>query len=206
MIRRYIMVGIILIGLFGSIGDYFFSKSDSYDKYLEGEYYFIYEAETITARGPDYIMTPDDPMFYADYSDPRNMLLTNALDCKVYNAHDGVCTVIYGDNVIENFPVYRIRVSDEDYPYFHGTKKYTEDEYFAKLDGLDSNSRLLSSRSMAHYRSALKTAKVIVFFDVLILVVLFAIRSHDNGLITDIVLIAGSGYNIVFNIINLMTR
>ena len=196
---RILLLFFIIAGLAGSIANYIGTKNSSYEKYLSGEYYFIYDARTFVPGDPNYIMTPDDPMFYADYSDPRNMLMINSLDCKVYNAHDGVCTVLYGESVIEDFPLARIKVSDEDSAYFYGTKQYTYEEYIAKLDNAAKDQ--LSSRYMASYKSLFKSTLVITGFDVLIFAVLFLIRSHDDGTVTDIILLAGAGCSILFDVV-----
>ena len=78
--------------MIGSISDYVFSKHDAYNRYLEGEYYFIYEGTSLVPGDPNRIITPDDPMFYADYSDPRNMLMISSLDIEVYTTGSAQCS------------------------------------------------------------------------------------------------------------------
>ena len=205
IMKRIILIMIIAAGLIGSVTDYIFSKHDSYNRYLEGEYYFLYDAQTCVPGDPNYIMTPDDPMFYADYSDPRNMLMINSLDCKIYNPHDGYCTVLYGENVIEDFPLSHIRINDEDSPYFYGTKQYTYEEYIGRLDSIPkkeiSKTKTISDKHMADYRKVLPFTLIIVGFDALILVLYFLMRNIGYGDYIDILLIGGAGYSIVFNII-----
>ncbi|MBO6192546.1 MAG: hypothetical protein J6O00_00020 [Clostridiales bacterium] len=203
--RKIIMVVIILIGMIGSISDYVFSKHDAYNRYLEGEYYFIYEGTSFVPGDPNRIITPDDPMFYADYSDPRNMLMISSLDIEVYNYHDGFCTVLYGENVIEEFPAARVRISDEDTPYFYGTKQYTYEEFISKLDSFSrkeiSRTRQVSDKHMFDYRKILPYTIIITGADILILAIAFFFRNSGEEFIINIMLFAGAGLNILFNII-----
>lgn len=203
--KKIIMVVIILIGMIGSISDYVFSKHDAYNRYLEGEYYFIYEGTSFVPGDPNRIITPDDPMFYADYSDPRNMLMISSLDIEVYNYHDGFCTVLYGENVIEEFPAARIRISDEDTPYFYGTKQYTYEEFISKLDSFSrkeiSRTRQVSDKHMFDYRKILPYTIIITGADILILAIAFFFRNSGEDFIINIMLFAGAGLNILFNIV-----
>ena len=204
MRKRIIMIIIILIGLLGSITDYVISKHDSYNRYLDGEYYFIYDASTFVPGDPDYIITPDDPMFYADYSNPRNILMISSMDVDVYDYHDGFCTVLYGENVIEDFPASRIRLSDEDSPYFYGTKQYTYEEYIGRLDSIPrkqiSKTKTISDKHMADYRHILPFTIIIGGVDALLLAICFFFRNTDPDTV-DILLLGGAGLNILFNII-----
>lgn len=203
--KKIIMIIIILVGLTGSITDYVFSKHDSYNRYLDGEYYFLNSASTFVPGDPNYIITPDDPMFYADYSDPRNMLMTNSMDVDVCNYHDGNCTVIYGDSVVEDFPASRIRLSDEDSPYFYGTRQYTYEEYISKLDSFSrkelSRTRQVSDKHMFDYRKILPYTIIITGTDILILAIAFCFRNNGDDFVINIMLFAGAGLNIIFNII-----
>lgn len=203
--KKIIMVVIILLGMIGSISDYVFSKHDAYNRYLEGEYYFIYEGTSFVPGDPNRIITPDDPMFYADYSDPRNMLMSSSLDIEVYNYHDGFCTALYGENVIEDFPAARVRISDEDTPYFYGTKQYTYEEFISKLDSFSrkeiSRTRQVSDKHMFDYRKILPFTIMIALIDVLILAIAFIFRNSGENFIINIILFAGAGLNIFFNIV-----
>ena len=203
--KRIILVVIILLGMIGSISDYVFSKHDAYNRYLEGEYYFIYEGTSFVPGDPNRIITPDDPMFYADYSDPRNMLMISSLDIEVYNYHDGFCTVLYGENVIEDFPAARIRISDEDTPYFYGTKQYTYEEFISKLDSFSrkeiSSTRQVSDKHMFDYRKIFPFTIMIALIDVLILAIAFIFRNSGEDFIINIILFAGAGLNMFFNIV-----
>ena len=210
---RIFAVIFIAVNLLFSIGDYLFVKNESYEKYLSGEYYFIYEANTVTPGMTDYVMTPDDPMFYADYSDPRNILMTNHMSVRVYNPHDGFCTVIYGDNFIEDFPLSHISLSAEDAPYFNGTKKYTEDEYFNKIEEIGKHmkdkdlSLSINDKHMLDYRHAgtnLIWLLVYTGFLAAIYVIVYTTVGYHEYL--DLILLGASGISIIFTLISYMAR
>lgn len=204
--KRLILILVIAAGLIGSLTDYFYSKYDSYNRYLSGEYYFLYEAATYVPGDPNYIITPDDPMFYADYSDPKNMLMINSLDVNVCNYHDGFCTVIYGENVIEDFPASRIRLlSEGDAPYFYGTKQYTYEEYINLLgsfkDKGTTKTYSVSDKEMLNYRKILPYTVIITIADVILLAAAYFFRHSGENFVIDIILLTGAGFNILFNIV-----
>ena len=203
-IKRYILIVIIIAGIAGSFADYYFAKHDSYDKYVSGEYYFIYNADTYVPGDPNYMPTPDDPMFYADYSNPRNLLMISSQSVWVYNPHDYYCTVIYGEDEITDFPLGHIRIADELSPYFYGRKHFTYEEYIDLVGSIqkDSQTMRLGVKAMKNYKSILPYTILMCFFDVLLLVVIAITRnmffSRD---ITDVVLFVMAVYSILFNVI-----
>ena len=152
--RSYIYLIIILTCLIYSVGDYFAAMHQSYDKYMEGEYYFKYEATIVNQHmNDDWWATPEAQN--TDYSDPKNMLLrtTNAT---VYAAgpHNGLCTVCYGDNVIEDFPVSVLKFEGDDADYFKGSKTYTYDEYISQVRSIvkaKEEDHRLSSKAMCSF-------------------------------------------------------
>ena len=156
--RTYIYLIIIVACLIYSVSDYFAAMRRSYNMYVEGEYYFRYEATIVNQHmNDDWWATPEAQN--TDYSDPKNMLLRTPNET-VYAAgpHDGVCTVYYGDNVIEDFPVSVLKFEGDDAEYFKGSKTYTYDEYIAQLRAIikakDEKHRL-SSKAMytfEHYK------------------------------------------------------
>ena len=194
-----ISIAFIIVCLIASISDYFIMKNISYENYLSGRYYFRYDAVTSVPGDPNYMVTPDDPMFYADYSNPRNMLLINSLDVLAYNPRDGFCTVVYGENVINDFPVTHISVSSEDYYYFYGTEQYTYEEYFNKLESVSD--RNLSSEDMKTYTKFFTPMLIVSGLDIVLFAVLFFIRNQDDGFVTDLLLFCGIGYSFLFNVI-----
>lgn len=210
---RIFAVIFIAVNILFSIGDYLFVKNESYEKYLSGEYYFIYEANTVTPGMTDYVMTSDDPMFYADYSDPRNILMTNHMSVRVYNPHDGFCTVIYGDNVIEDFPLSHVSLSAEDAPYFNGTKKYTEDEYFNKIEEIGKHmkdkdlSLFISDKHMLDYRHArTNLIWLLVYTGFLAAIYVIVYTTVDYHEYLDLILLGASGISIIFTLISYMAR
>ena len=131
--RTYIYLIIIVACLIYSVSDYFAAMRRSYNMYVEGEYYFKYEATIVNQHmNDDWWATPEAQN--TDYSDPKNMLLRTT-NGTVYAAgpHNGVCTVCYGDNVIEDFPVSVLKFADGDADYFKGSKTYTYDEYISQV-------------------------------------------------------------------------
>ena len=131
--RTYIYLIIIVACLIYSVSDYFAAMRQSYNMYVEGEYYFRYEATIVNQHtNDDWWATPEAQN--TDYSDPKNMLLRTT-NVTVYAAgpHDGVCTVCYGDNVIEDFPVSVLKFEGDDAEYFKGSKTYTYDEYISQV-------------------------------------------------------------------------
>ncbi len=131
--RTYIYLIIIVACLIYSVSDYFAAMRRSYNMYVEGEYYFRYEATIVNQHtNDDWWATPEAQN--TDYSDPKNMLLRTT-NVTVYAAgpHDGVCTVCYGDNVIEDFPVSVLKFEGDDAEYFKGSKTYTYDEYISQV-------------------------------------------------------------------------
>ena len=156
--RTYIYLIIIVACLIYSVSDYFAAMRQSYNMYVEGEYYFRYEATIVNQHmNDDWWATPEAQN--TDYSDPKNMLLRTTNET-VYavGPHNGVCTVCYGDNVIEDFPISVLKFEGDDAEYFKGSKTYTYDEYIAQLRAIikakDEKHRL-SSKAMytfEHYK------------------------------------------------------
>ena len=69
---------IIISSVIFSISDYFYTMQDSYNKYLDGEYFFRYKATTKLAMDQDAWMTSLDKFEYVssmDFSDTKTMLL-----------------------------------------------------------------------------------------------------------------------------------
>ena len=156
--RTYIYLIIIVACLIYSVSDYFAAMRRSYNMYVEGEYYFRYEATIVNQHmNDDWWATPEAQN--TDYSDPKNMLLrtTNETVYAVH-PHDGVCTVYYGSNVIEDFPVSVLKFEGDDADYFKGSKLYSYDEYIAQLRAIikakDEKHRLSSKAMYAfeHYK------------------------------------------------------
>ena len=126
--RTYIYIVIIVLSMIYTIMDYNMAKHRSYDMYVSGEFFFRQKATTVNTHGEDWWATPEAQNI--DYSDPKSMLLClDGGSVWASDPHDGVCTVIYGDNVVEDFPISNLRFENDDADYFYGKKRYSYDEY-----------------------------------------------------------------------------
>ena len=204
--RNVVMIFIIISCLVFAVGDYFFAMRDSYNRYVSGEYYFRYHAKTTEA--PDafeaYAANPDAPL--PDYSDPRVVLLgsTNA-KVYAYGPHDGVCTVIYGDHVFDDFPLYRLYFEDEEESkLFYGTKTYTYEEYIDVVNNLTKdqlNSDYVSDKAMANYNNVKDFLFILIGVDVLFGIIFFALIKSELEDKIDLLLIVAALYSIFWEVI-----
>lgn len=126
------MVLHIFVNVFASIMQ---KSSNTYEKYLSGEYYFRALAVTTAPQDPSLTLNTD-----LDYSDPKNLLLVNSgWEVAAYDPHGPYCTVEYGGDVIEDFPINRLRfLSQEDRDVFNG-KVYTEEEFNARIKAISED-------------------------------------------------------------------
>ena len=198
--KQKFLIAFIAFSLILAIGDYFYAKRASYNKYKSGEYFFREKAHTLATT--DAWWTPDAQS--RDYTDPKNMLLyaTNA-SVYAYDAHEPFCTVLYGDKVIEDFPIVRLKFENEDLRDFYGTEKYSFKEYIHLVDSLSKSelkSNRVSTSQMANYKEVGKNMWILITFDIAlaIIIVLFAWREIDEAI--NWVLYAGVGYSILFNL------
>lgn len=203
--KRIIAYIIIVTCLVFAVGDYYYSQRDSYNRYLEGEYYFRYLVHTTEAPDPMDLYLANPNASLPDYSDPKEILLqtTNAA-VYAYAPHDGVCSVIYGDNVIEGFPLYRLRFDGNDKEYFTGSRQYTYEEYIELLNGLSKDqlkSYFVSDSKMANYNNIKDFLIIIVGFDVVLFMVLFILKRSNLETKYDLVLFIASLYSIFWEII-----
>jgi len=200
---------IIITGVVFSISDYFYTKKDSYNRYIEGEYCFRYKAVILPAMAPDAWFDSIENYEYIsskDLSDTKNMLLYGG-EIEVYacNPHDGICTVIYGSQTVDDFPVSNLRFSGDDSEYFYGTKKLTYEEYIDYVSGLSEDqleSDLVSSRKMAGFKGVLKFAFILAGVEAFLGIVIFLLRNKDHKLLSDILLILGTVYCIFWEIVS----
>lgn len=204
--KKVIMYLIIISCLVFAVGDYFYSMRESYNKYLSGEYYFRYSAKTTQAPDPWENRDPNEPMPTTDYSDPKEMLLLSTnVGVYAYAPHDGVCTVIYGDNVIEDFPTYRLYFdSEEDKMLFNGTKQYTYDEYIELVNGLTKDqlkSNFVSTDDMANYIHVKEFLFILIGVDVFFGVILFVLKRSELDDKETLVLLFAALYSIFWEVI-----
>lgn len=205
---RKIAYIIIITSVVFAITDYFYTMRDSYNKYLDGEYFFRYKATTILAMEQDAWFDSIENFEYVssmDFSDTKTMLLyVGEADVYACNPHDGVCTVIYGSQTVDDFPVTNLRFSGDDAAYFNGTKKLTYEEYIAYVKSLSSEqlkSNIVSDKKVASFNDVLEFSLILIGFEVVACAGLFLLRKYENDTWYDIVLIVAALFSIFFEII-----
>ena len=125
---------------------YFFMQSsdgsDSYDKYLSGEYFFRAQARTV--------LNADTLDTSLDLSDPKVFLsLQNGAKVYAFDPKGDYCTVVNGKDVITDYPISKLVFdTDEEKKIFYGTLKYSKEEYEKRLKSLKEDSPVLSDPSM----------------------------------------------------------
>ena len=205
--KKVIMYFIIISCLVFAVGDYFYSMRDSYNKYVSGEYFFRYRAKTTEAPDDwEEYFDPENPKPMPDYTDPKEMLLrTTNVGVYAYAPHDGVCTVIYGDNVIEDFPVSRLYFdSEEDEKLFKGTKQYTYDEYIEFVNGLTEDqlkSNYVSTKKVANYNDVRDFMFILIGVDVFFGIILFVVKRSGLEDKETLVLLGAALYSIFWEVI-----
>lgn len=202
--RSYIYLIIIVACLIYSVSDYFAAMHRSYNMYVEGEYYFRYEATIVNQHmNDDWWATPEAQN--TDYSDPKNMLLrtTNETVYAVH-PHNGVCTVFYGDKVIEDFPVSVLKFEGDDAEYFKGSKTYTYDEYISQVRSVvkaKEEDHRLSSKAMCSFEQYKFFMIGFVCIDAVfgfILILLYRAELYDRF---NLLLFFAALYSIFFDVI-----
>lgn len=203
--RSYIYLIIIVACLIYSVSDYFAAMHRSYNMYVEGEYYFRYEATIVNQHmNDDWWATPEAQN--TDYSDPKNMLLrtTNETVYAVH-PHNGVCTVFYGDKVIEDFPVSVLKFEGDDAEYFKGSKTYTYDEYISQVRSVvkaKEEDHRLSSKAMCSFEQYKFFMIGFVCIDAVfgfILILLYRAELYDRF---NLLLFFAALYSIFFDVIS----
>ena len=205
---RKIAIIIIITSVIFSISDYFYTMRESYNKYLEGEYYFRYEATTVPVMDQDAwfeSVENFEKVSSLDFSDTKIMLLYGG-EQEVYASgpHDGVCTVIYGSQTVDDFPVYNLRFKGDDADYFFGRKQLTYEEYIDYVKSLspeELKSDRVSTQKMASFKTVLEFTFILVGTEALICLILFILHRSDAKLWFDIVLVLGTLYCIFFEVI-----
>ena len=184
---------------------------ESYNKYLEGEYFFREKAETIPAIDPDSWMTNLETwerVQNIDFTDTKNLLLYGGtFDVYAYGPHDRVCTVYYGSQVVEDFPVSNLKFEGDDEEYFYGRKKYTYEEYIEYVKSLSEDqleSIRVSDKKMANFIDVQRHIFILVGVELVMGLVLFLlIRAEMNDKV-DLVLLIGALYGIFFEIVTVV--
>lgn len=205
---RKVAFFIIITSVIFSISDYFYTMRESYNKYLEGEYFFRYKATTILAMDQDAWWNSAENFEYIsnkDFSDTKTMLLYGGeTDVLAFGPHDGICTVIYGSQTVDDFPVRNLRFSGDDYEYFTGTKQLTYEDYIDYVKSLSDDqlkSDIVSSKKMASFKDVLSFAFILIGVEALVCLLLFFLHRSEQKNRFDIVLFLGALYGLFFEII-----
>ena len=206
---RKIAIIIIISSVIFSISDYFYTMRDSYNKYLEGEYFFRYKATTVLVMDQDAwfeSIENFEKVSAMDFSDTKTMLLYGG-EQEVYASgpHDGVCTVIYGSQIVDDFPVRNLRFEGDDADYFFGKKQLTYEEYIDYVKSLSPDelkSDRVSSEKMASFKTVLEFTFILAGTEALICLILFILHRSDEKFWFDLVLVLGTLYSIFFEIRN----
>ncbi len=164
------------------------ASGSTYDQYASGEYYFRARAYTT-----EFELTNDNYEQYMnlDMSDPKNMLLcTSNAEVFASDPKGPNCTVIYGENTINNFPLYRLKFkTDYDREIFNG-KKYTKEEYDALIEVISkdpSMKNMLSDEKMIPGSTDITFPLVVLGASVVIGILLFFTR--EDEMLTEILII-----------------
>ena len=200
---RVVCIAIIVFSLVFAVTDYFSAMRVSYNKYLDGEYYFCYKATTQAHDSDTWWATAEAQNL--DYSDPKTMLLhSSGSTYYVYGPHDRVCSLIYRkDNVLENFPLSNLVIAEEDKEYFYGTKKYTYKEYIDKLNALTDDqikSDMLSDPAMRNYKKVRDFMFILICVDAFGAFLIFLLNRGELYDSVNLVLIIGALYSIFFEV------
>ena len=173
--RRNIYFIIIITCLIYAVADSFIAVRQSYDKYLSGEYFFRQKARTVDTHGENWWATAEAQNM--DYSDPKNVLLTSD-NMSVYavGPHDGVCTVCYGETVIEDFPIKNLKFENDEEEFFYGSKMYSYEEYVDIVSNMDESqlkSLRVSDKGMANFMEIRKLMFILAGVDAALALILF---------------------------------
>lgn len=199
---------IIITGVVFSVTDYFFTMRQSYNKYLEGEYFFRYEATTVPAMDKDaWVDNVEnfEKVSALDFTDTRTMLLYGG-EFEVYacHPHDRICTVIYGTKTIDDFPVSNLRFKGDDAAYFNGEKKLTYEEYIDYVKSLSDDqlhSDMVNTSKVASFKEVLEFSFILIGVESIVGIVLFLLHRAEQDVLFDIILFVGTLYCIFFEII-----
>lgn len=206
--KRIILIVIMALSVLFSIGDYQFTKQLSYNRYLEGEYFFREEAKTIPVIDPDSWFDNQataDRVMSLDFSDTKTMLLySNSQEVYACNPHDGICTVIYGSQIVEDFPVNHLHFENDDAEYFYGRKKYTYDEYISYVKSLSKEqlvSTRVSSKKMADFIKAKEFLFIILALNAVFGLCIFLMLKRGMDSLLNVFLVLWTIFDVVFEII-----
>ena len=174
-------------------------SGSTYDKYESGEYYLRARAYTT-----DFELTNDNALQYSelDMSDPKNVLLcTSNADVFASDPKGPYCTVIYGENTINDFPLSRLKFkTDYDRDIFNG-KKYTREEYDALMEVISkdpSMKDMLSDENMLPGKPDIIFPLVVLGASVVFCILLYVGR--EDEMFSEIILVAWVLLSILWDI------
>lgn len=199
---------IIITSVVFSVTDYFYTMRDSYNKYLEGEYFFRYKATTVLAMDQDAWfdnIENFEKISSMDFSDTKTLLLYGG-ESEVYacNPHNGICTVIYGSQTVDDFPVSNLRFKGDDAAYFNGTKKLTYEEYIDYVKSLSDDqlhSDMVNTHKVASFKNVLEFSLILVGVEAVVCIALFILHRTEHDFLFDLFLVLGALYGIFFEIV-----
>ena len=164
-------------------------SGSTYDKYESGEYFLRARAYTT-----DFELTNDNALQYSelDMSDPKNMLLcTSNAEVFASDPKGPYCTVVYGENTINDFPLSRLKFkTDYDRDIFNG-KKYTREEYDALMEVISkdpSMKDMLSDENMLPGKPDIIFPLVVLGASVVFCILLYVGR--EDEMLTQIFIVA----------------
>lgn len=164
-------------------------SGSTYDKYESGEYYLRARAYTT-----DFELTNDNALQYSelDMSDPKDMLLCTSNEEVIASDPKGpYCTVVYGENTINDFPLSRLKFkTDYDRDIFNG-KKYTREEYDALMEVISkdpSMKDMLSDENMLPGKPDIIFPLVVLGASVVFCILLYVGR--EDEMFSEIILVA----------------
>ncbi|MBR1797070.1 MAG: hypothetical protein IJ757_03530 [Clostridiales bacterium] len=201
---KFAVIAFIVVTLLQILTFFRIQGNDAYDAYLSGKYYFLAHATTVKEE-----LTNDNALRLAslDYSNPRNLLMVNEWDVYAYGPHGGYCTVVYGEDVITNFPVSRLRFRSElERRIFDDTEKLTREEYDEYVRILaDRNDVSAVSDPKMLKESVLSTGRtqfllIVIIFSVVMAVVLYFVREDTD--VFNLCLIIWAGLCILWDVIS----
>ncbi len=200
--KRISYIIVIILSLIFAVSDYFIVMRQSYDKYLEGEYFFRYQAQTVNDHTDDWYLS--EAAMSLDASDQKTLLMHFAKTTVYAWAPAGNnCTVLSGSYTIEDFPLGNLKFEDADKDYFYG-KKYTYDEYIEILNGMTEEQLegpRVSDSKMRSYLSVKRFMFILIGVDVALAIVLFFLYRAELDGSVDLVLLLGALYGFFFEVI-----
>ena len=198
---RKILIIIVIACLVCPIIEFVSVRNGSYEGYLEGEYHFCERAYTkglnSGADVMDLYLKDQRSMSIEEYNkshyswdpnDPRDVLMmTPNKEVYAYAPHDGLCTVKYDDNVVEDFPINMLCCKGKEPEFPTDEKLLTKEEYFDRIKTIarsknsEDRVNLISDRAMLSYRNIETTIFIGVFLELILGGVTYYLYSQSDN-------------------------